>query len=175
MDKHIQNIYISEVAAQANRATHCAYQLDQLLKQGSSEDFFREVEHFIQHAAAISQLLWPSNKRGRKRAEYLRTYLKIKKDNILHNRDLRNHLVHFDERLDRWVEQSKRHNFVDQSIGDVHRLIKGVDSTDYIRNFNPANMEYIFLSEKFNLRDIQLAIDQIKKTIEQNRLVPPLL
>ncbi|CAM4477722.1 MAG: hypothetical protein LEGION0403_FIIPPAGN_02828 [Legionella sp.] len=100
MDKYIKSIYISEIITQANRATYCAHQLDQLLQQDSSEDFFREVEHFIQHVAAISQLLWPSRKKGRQRAEYLRTYLKLEKDNILHNRDLRDHLVHFDERLD---------------------------------------------------------------------------
>jgi thiamine kinase-like enzyme len=168
MDKYIKSIYISEIIAQANRATHCAHQLHQLLQQDSSEDFFREVEHFIQHAAAISQLLWPSNKKGRKRAEYLRTYLKIEQDNILHNRDLRNRLVHFDERLDNWVDKSKRHNFVDQSIGDVHKLIKGVEAIDYIRNFNPATMEYIFLNEKFNLRDIQVAIEQIKRLLSNS-------
>ncbi|HAT2139348.1 TPA: hypothetical protein I8027_001776 [Legionella pneumophila] len=169
MDKSIEGIYLREILIQANGAIRCANQFSELLKS-SQQEFFRAVEHFLHHAAAISHLLFPAREKSKTRAEHLRKILNIDEQNALKDRTLRDHLVHFDERLDNWANNSKRKNFVDHCIGDIKKLVSGVDSTDYIRNFNPNNMEYIFLNETFNLNDILNAIIQIKNNIETNNL-----
>lgn len=53
-------------------------------------------------AAAISRYFWPAraNEPHRLRAARLRAGLGVSDDSPLRNRDLRNHLEHFDERLD---------------------------------------------------------------------------
>ena len=167
MNNHIKRIYLGELIKQAKHATHCANLMDQCEKH-STEDFFREAEHFIQHAAAISQLLWPSGSEAKKRAKYLRTELGITDDNILKNSALRNHIVHFDERLDTWANNSKGHNFVDQNIGV---MIIGLDQTNYLRNYNPQNYEYTFLNEVFNLKKIQSAIEEMYHAVKTHIIV----
>src|SRR5207244_3057427 len=57
-------------------------------------------------AAALSRYLWPSRSREPhvSRAQALRTGLGVADGSCLRNRDLRNHLEHFDERLDEFCQ-----------------------------------------------------------------------
>jgi hypothetical protein len=60
------------------------------------------VQALALNAAAISRYLWPSGKDGARaaRGERLREGLHVADDSPLKNREPRNHLEHFDERLD---------------------------------------------------------------------------
>lgn len=173
MDKHIESIYLKELMRQIRRATHCIQQMDQFMKTQSIEDFFREGEHFLHHAAAISFLLWPANnskKQAKTRATHLKTQLGIDEANILNNRDLRNHITHFDERLDTWAISSLGHNVVDQNIGNMQRAISGVSTTAFLRNYNPQTLEYTFLNQSFNLQNILTAINDLSQSIQTYQL-----
>lgn len=61
------------------------------------------AENIINQAAAVSRYLWPVRKHRvhELRGEKLREALKIKPDNILFSRDVRNFIEHFDENLDK--------------------------------------------------------------------------
>ena len=48
--------------------------------------------------------------------------------------DLRTHLEHFDERLDRWHERSEHHNYADFVIGPKESTITGLEETDMFRH-----------------------------------------
>ncbi len=54
MEKFIKKIYLRELVLQANNAIHSDIKMKEALENRSNEDFFREAEHFLQHAAAIS-------------------------------------------------------------------------------------------------------------------------
>ncbi|HAU1554438.1 TPA: hypothetical protein JBI73_05975 [Legionella pneumophila] len=143
------------------------------MKTRSIEDFFREGEHFLHHTAAISFLLWPtknSKKQAKTRATHLKTQLGIDEGNILNNRELRNHITHFDERLDTWAENSLGHNVVDQNIGDMQRAVSGVPTTAFLRNYNPQTLEYTFLNQPFNLQNILNAINDLSQSIQTYQL-----
>lgn len=60
------------------------------------------VQTLAINAAAISRYLWPAGKDAARlaRGRRLREGLRVAEDSPLKNRDLRNHLEHFDERLD---------------------------------------------------------------------------
>jgi hypothetical protein len=60
------------------------------------------VQLIAQQAAALSRYFWPSREREPhlSRAAHLRETLEVSDDSALKDRDLRNHLEHFDERLD---------------------------------------------------------------------------
>lgn len=60
------------------------------------------VQSLVLQAAALSRYFWPARPREpyRSRAVHLREGLRITDDSPLRNRDIRNHLEHFDERLD---------------------------------------------------------------------------
>lgn len=144
MEKFIEERYLNEIIAQINRAIFCINQINQFFLNRQNEDVFRELEHFLYHVGAISLILW--NDREKNRCEYLRDKLNIQ-NSILEDRTLRNHLTHFDERLGKWASNSRGHNFIDQNIGDIDRLVAGVGQTDFIRNYNPRTHTYLFLEK----------------------------
>jgi len=171
MDKFIEKIYLNEIIKQANRALFCVNAINNSVKSGSNEDVFREIEHFIQHASAISLLLWNNKKKEKDRCRYLKEKLKIDGTNILSKRDLRNHLVHFDERLGKWAKNSNRHIFVDQNIGDVQNMVAGVEQTDIIRNYDPRNANYSFCGENFDIQSVVQEIEKIEKSAQDRKAV----
>ncbi|HHL3492496.1 TPA: hypothetical protein ACQ53F_001326 [Legionella pneumophila] len=136
------------------------------MKTGAIEDFFREAEHFLHHAAAISFLLWPTKSNANVRATHLKTQLGIDETNILSNRKLRNHITHFDERIDTWTKNSLGHIVVDRNIGDMQKAISGVPTTAFLRNYNPQTLEYTFLNQSFNLQNILTAINDLSQSIQ---------
>jgi len=57
----------------------------------------------VVHAAAISRYLWPARKGHEYRGAALRSALKVVDASPLKNRDLRNQIEHFDEKLDEYL------------------------------------------------------------------------
>jgi len=58
----------------------------------------------VLQSAALSRYFWPVRKGHEARGQQLRETFVIDESSPLHNRDLRNALEHFDERLDKYVE-----------------------------------------------------------------------
>jgi hypothetical protein len=72
--------------------------------QVTKNQILDQIQNILVHAAALSRFFWPpyagEHKIHKIRAATLRSTFKIKNDSALKNRDLRNHLEHFDENLD---------------------------------------------------------------------------
>jgi hypothetical protein len=92
----------------------------------------------------------------------LRESLAIADDSALASTDLRNHLEHYDERLDRWYRNSARHNYADFIIGPRATTIVGLDDTDIFRFFDPETNEVVFWGEHYA---IQPLVDEIVKLL----------
>lgn len=144
MDSFLIKIYLCEINTQCNYALQAITEFNACLRQNDTKGFFRAVHSFLTHASNISKLLWPVKERGKlkyqratKRAEFLRNYLDLPEDHILKNRELRNHLEHYGERLDDWVEKSSRHNYIDHNI-DPRNMFSGVEQSDIMRHFDPS-------------------------------------
>ena len=170
MDAFIETRFLNEIIMQANRALYCKNLMNSFSQPNpNNEDFYREAEHFIQHASGISLFLW--NPREKKpitsRCLYLKEKLKINGASVLDNNKLRNSLVHFDERLDDWDKNSKNHAFIDQNTGNVQKFISGIEPKDFFRNYNPKNYIYSFWGEEYNIQDITNEIEKIKSLCKQ--------
>jgi hypothetical protein len=63
---------------------------------------------------------------------------------------MRNNFEHFDERLDRWWNESKSHNYADMNIG----AIGGVEEIDSFRQYDAGTRELMFWGQNFNTGDI---------------------
>ena len=65
------------------------------------------IQNILLHAASVSKYFWPINKGIHKvhklRAQYLRRLFKVKDDSAFQNKELRNHLEHLDENLDKYL------------------------------------------------------------------------
>jgi hypothetical protein len=80
----------------------------------NDELFWMSLQTFLTFAGNVSKLLWPV-KKANKRGADLRRELGV--DGLaLECRELRNHLEHFDERIDVWLESGRGQNFRDRLI-----------------------------------------------------------
>ena len=59
-----------------------------------------ELQNIVLQAAALSRYFWPARKGHEARAYQLRAAFNVSEESPLKNRDLRNEIEHFDERLD---------------------------------------------------------------------------
>ena len=79
-------------------------------------ELFDRLQNIIQQAAALSRYFWPTPRKPSPihsaRAKSLRDAFRIAESSPLHNRDLRNGLEHFDEKLDLYLTQNQVGNFV---------------------------------------------------------------
>lgn len=64
-----------------------------------------ELQNIIVQAAALSRYFWPVRQGHEARAKQLRAAFDVADDNPLKNRDLRNEIEHFDERLDAYLSE----------------------------------------------------------------------
>ena len=196
MDDFILNIFITEIEHQAKFALLAFDQVETTITNitkpeqypvfGLNAIVFRNLHSFLTHSANISKLLWPVGSNENKslelpddnpekvrvlRAINLRNILQLSKSHYqLQNRKLRNHLEHYDERLDDWAKSSKNHNIVIDFIGSYDSVI-GIEQTDRMRWYDPRTRMFYFRGEKFDLENIHSEVIELMKKVElaQNR------
>jgi hypothetical protein len=147
----------------------------------ATAEVFRGLHSFLAHTSNISRLLWPAFPRRRtgevakhyqartekvpkiKRASRLRELLGLQPDDHpLKSRQLRDHLEHFDERLDDWSETSESHDFVQEHIGPESQIAH-LAPRDRLRSFDPALAVFCFRGERFELGPLVKDIRKLKE------------
>jgi hypothetical protein len=172
MDTFTKLVYAGEITKQCrfalNAVQHLNHALSQLRERRDTTDevfneVFRAIHSFLTHASNISRMFWPAQTRQRQsivRARALRHEYGLGDKHPLKSRSLRNHLEHFDERLDHWRENSRHRNIVNDIIGPANTIV-GVDRTDLMRWFDPATKNFLFRGETYNLQEIASAVDEL--------------
>lgn len=118
---------------------------------------FMHAHHLLVHVANISKII-DSKKRKELFLSLDFSIIDLKKF-----RELRNHLEHFDERLDNYIKNNENKPFF-----DMNNLTgtKGFPFSivNVLRAFDGNN--FIFLNEKFNLEELVSEIKKIEIIIE---------
>lgn len=96
---------------------------DPEMKSRDEDMILDEIQNLINCGAALSRYFWPSGKSriNRRRARHLRDALAMTDESPLKNRDLRNHLEHFDERLDTLVKDGVVGQIFPKFVGNAPR------------------------------------------------------
>jgi hypothetical protein len=82
------------------------------------------------------------------------------------SRALRDHLEHFEERLDQWSHESKRHGRVDRNIGPSSFVGGGVvDGGDQLRGYDPGRQVYTFGGEEFSIRELLQGVQEVGEAV----------
>jgi hypothetical protein len=142
-------------------------------------EIFRTIHSFMTHASNVSKLFWPAPPRRKSgetdaayrsrclsipkiaRATELRNLLGLPEDgHVLKSRTLRDHLEHFDERLDQWQATSIRRNYFQDAIGSREMLV-GFEDTDFMRWFDPVKKCMLFRGESFDVQEIVNGIGDV--------------
>jgi hypothetical protein len=144
-------------------------------------EVFRTIHSFLTHASNLSRLFWPPQPAMRqresveqfetrvprvRRGRNLRAALGLPDEgHILKDRRLRDHLEHFDERLDAWQAESERHNFVQDFIGPKNGGIVGIEDTDMMRWFDPTTNNFRFRGEEYDLQALADAVAEMQQQV----------
>lgn len=197
MELFFQRVYVSEISGQAQFALNAIGALNHALqnlndknrnREASSffhAEVFRQTHSFLTHASNISRLFWPPKAKPQKgeekssadrraaftemRGTTLRKLFDLEDRNPLKNRTLRDHLEHYDERLDQWSNTSRSHNIASDTIGPQNAIV-GLEPTDTMRWFDPTRNSLCFRGEEFKIEPFASAVNQIflqAKTIEE--------
>lgn len=138
---------------------------------------FRSLHSFLTHAAMVSRLLWPSGPRKHReedrashdrrnaqavnRGKQVRLALGLPDKQPRGQRTLRDHLEHFDERLDDWVLTGSRHNFIDRCVGPPNPMV-GPERRDVMRWFDPTDGSFHFRGERFDITALAARVNEIR-------------
>lgn len=193
MDEHVKSVFLMELKKQCEFAIGAIHQVNSALQAARGHDqtpdqsrfhhseVFRGLHSFLTHTSNISRILWPPLPQKRKkesssdyskrcnklprvaRAKALKAILQLDDAHLLKDRRLRDHLEHYDERLDDWEANSPRRNIVSDMIGDPMAIV-GIDDKDRMRTFNPNGARYIFRGEEF---DVQEMLNEVEKLQSQ--------
>lgn len=148
-----------------------AQELDYATRTTLHNEVFRSIHSLLTHASNVSRLFWPptaQKRRGESRQAFverkakhpptlrsrsLREAVGLPAQRALTKRELRDHLEHFDERLDLWARESIRKSFVQDLIGGPNS-IAGIDPGDMMRWFDPEAMLMRFTGKEYPLRPV---------------------
>ncbi|WP_157061606.1 hypothetical protein [Pseudomonas sp. P97.38] len=179
MDKNVIEIYLSEIESQSLMALNAAGVLNKIGQKmdlgdypGTNHESFRTIHSLLTHLSNISRLIWPPALTSKKkcschkpssngllcdvcmakaRSATLLAVLDIQDEaHVIRNRTLRDHLEHFDERLDYWAQTSEHKNFIQDYIGPKEGIV-GFAETDRMRQYDFCSGEFTFRGENYNL------------------------
>lgn len=162
MDEHVTRIFVSELYRQADNSLKAKARVDELNAQWPrpTSEVFNQLEVFLNSTAKVSLLLWPSRASSKARGDHLRKTLGIADDNPMATRAARNHLQHFDERLDDWAATTVNGNYADRIIGPPGAVVIA-DGTKVLRQFDPATSIFTFQSEDYNILELANEIQKV--------------
>jgi hypothetical protein len=115
------------------------------------------VQAFLVAVGNLSKLLWGCDgQRCEQRAE-LRNMLSVDEGSPLESRTFRNHFEHFDERIEKWAESSRRGNFYDSNIGPL-TMFPDVEPSDCLRHFDPQDFKLFFRGDEYEFGPVVDAV-----------------
>lgn len=200
MDDHVKSVFLMELKKQCEFAIGAIHQVNSALQASRGQNLtpdesrfhhnevFRGLHSFLTHTSNISRILWPPLPQKRKkesaldfserchklprvqRSKALKAALQLDESHLLKDRRLRDHLEHYDERLDDWEENSPRRNIVSDMIGDP-RAISGIDDKDRMRTFNTNGARYVFRGEEFDIQEMLNEVEKLHNELKKAGVV----
>jgi len=160
MEKFALQAFIYEIQHQCKFADLAFQDIVSAQHEGNADRVFLAAHSFLVAVGNISKLLWPTKRSCEARGHELRELLQVGDDSVLKSRAFRNHFEHFDERLDKWANSSKRKNFADSNIRPPG-FISGLDPEDWMRNLDPTCLTLTFHGDSYSIPEIMGALKPI--------------
>ena len=162
------DLYVQEIRTQIRFAGLCFEQYIVAKEKGDIERIFWHVHHFAVHAANIDKLLdklfSPPESLT---ANFFRENIDLNDVDMKQFRPMRNHLEHFEERLDVWAYLHIGKPVFDMNL--INNQTKGIVKENYLRLLMCDRDEFIILGERFNLRKLHEQICLLDAKICQSQ------
>ncbi len=124
-----------------------------------------ELQNVVIQGAALSRYFWPIRKGHEDRGRQLRQALAIGDDNPLHDRNLRNAIEHFDEKLDVYLSSGLVGCIFPEFVAPRPRD-DGVSGHFFRAYFIDCGV-FRLLDEEYEIEPIALEIQRISASLEE--------
>ena len=161
-----------QAADQALR--HCRVAANSDERKFAMGEVFRNLHSVLTHASNVSKMFWPSSVRqqmhGETDEEYLQRLKNVPKEfdratrgavlqelfevedeSPLSSKSLRNHLEHYDERMDEWRAESVSQSFSSGGIAPI-AAVSVFGATNSFRHFDPETRLFHFRGGEFSIQ-----------------------
>lgn len=149
-------IYLGELEIQSKFALKAYSEFDNVADSGKTNEIFYHLHHFVAHSASIERML-----RDHNRMALIETAVTLSDLDFEPYRRLRNHLEHFDERLDRWIDEYERQPFYDMNT--VTGTI-GYPNRAFLRALDGRS--FLFFGQSYDLNNlaslIRITLDRVE-------------
>lgn len=177
-------IYLQEIKTQCRSVLFALDQFNKRIEEFTqpsafgdhetpSSEVFRALHSVVTHAANVSRLLFPSRKRdeyAQQRGETLRELLGVDSSSPILDRSLRNHLEHYDERLDQWAKNGQGPSkwFATDTI---HPKDAGpsVPPDSMLRAYLTDTREFYFMGDVYELVPL---VREVRRILEEVQEIP---
>ena len=151
-------IYFQEVKTQVEfaRRSYIAYEQSKITHVVA--DVFFHLHHFVVHTTNIDKIL--DTKPNTPRHVILAGHIDLSGIDLKPFRRLRNHLEHFDERLDKWINECDGHAFFDMNIVTG---TKGFPQKAFLRALDGDTFK--FYGEDFNMKELFTLVTEINRRL----------
>lgn len=124
-----------------------------------------ELQNVVIQGGALSRYFWPVRKGHEDRGRQLRQALAVGDDSPLHNRDLRNAIEHFDEKLDAYLSSGLSGYIFPEFVAPRPRQ-DGVPGHFFRAYFIDCGV-FRLLDGEYEIEPIALEIQRISATLEE--------
>jgi hypothetical protein len=153
MELMLLRLFEREVERHCRYLLVAAHAMQNALAAQDVGGFFMAAQTFVTAGANISKALWGS---GGSRTEHrapLRRSLGVDDNSCLRPTRFRNHLEHYDERLETWWKTSANHNIAEDNIMPAGAIV-GIEPSETFRGFDPTTGELTFWGERLSVPTI---------------------
>lgn len=169
---------IREVWTQAHFAEIAYSHIDPKAASGN-DAVFSSIHSFLSHCAMISKMLAADDNGNPLKS--IGFILNIPDNSIIHQRRFRNHLEHFDERMQRWIGKfATGANIGTYNIGPKSAI--QIPNMIFVSHYDPSNHTFTFIDEDFDLSALYEEVQKIKSVaddwvqkIEREIIKPPFI
>ena len=174
LDKAALQEYQRVLMNDVDIALLAAEQIERYSKSSEEDSLAKlwlSIHAFLVTTANISKMLW-SQRSGKDRATAVRTSLSIGENDpmfsMLKSNDARNFFEHFDERLDKWVSNSKSRTIADfNPWGKSPDLSSISNEVVLFRNFDVSNFAIIYGREIYPLKPVVKALWELYERVRR--------
>jgi hypothetical protein len=117
---------------------------------GVATELWASVESLLNAAGNIARVLWGQRGEQAGQRAPIRRYFDVDDSSPLKKVAMRNNFQHFDERIERWWNESSSRTFIDKVSGHGIEIQTG-DPLNAFRALDFASMEIIFWGQRFSL------------------------
>jgi hypothetical protein len=169
--------YVQEIALQCGHARRAWRQLEAAIGANDVSRAYYHVQAFLTATALVSHVLWPrSSAQEGRRGRDLRAALGVSDDSPLRGRELRDHFVHFEQRLDRFLgmERERVRAFVDLNM--YPDPPGSAPPKRRLRHIDPDTLRVSVLGDAWELRPMWDAVAALSEQTKRDwwqMIVPP--